>query len=119
MNPRLIAVAGNWKGSVIELTEDEMSVGRDPSNTVALPDRSISRQHCVIKKDGTKYKITDLESHNGTLVNRLPVQEQVISHGDRIQIGNTFFVFLIEEDSTSWDNVLFDGETPSELTTVQ
>jgi Nif-specific regulatory protein len=119
MNPRLIAVAGTWKGRVIELTGDEMSVGRDASNLASLPDRSISRQHCIIQRSGAKYKIVDLESHNGTFVNRLPVKEQVIKHGDRIQIGSTFFLFLEEEESPSHENVQFDGETPGEMTTVQ
>ncbi len=119
MNPRLIAVAGTWKGSVIELTEDEMSVGRDSSNLVSLPDKSISRQHCVIRRSGAKYEIVDLESHNGTLVNRLPVKEQVINHGDRIQIGSTFFLFLLEDESPYEENIQFDGETPGEMTTVQ
>ena len=96
-----------------------MSVGRDSSNLVSLPDRSISRQHCIIRRSGARYKIVDLESHNGTLVNRLPVKEQVINHGDRIQIGSTFFLFLLEEDSPSEENVQFDGETPAEMTTVQ
>lgn len=50
MEPRLIVISGSLKGTIFGLTEDEVAIGREPSNTVCLNEPSLSRRHCVIKR---------------------------------------------------------------------
>jgi Nif-specific regulatory protein len=76
------------------LSEDEVSLGREPSNMICVNDHSVSRRHCVIRREGESFKIIDLESYNGTFVNAIPVGEQSLSHGDQIAVGSVRFVFL-------------------------
>ena len=98
MNPRLVAMAGPLEGANFSLTEDEISIGRDTSNQILIDDLSVSRRHCLIQRAAGQFKITDLNSHNGTFVNDLPTQERSLEHGDRIRVGKSLFLFLTDED---------------------
>lgn len=74
--------------------QDELSVGRDASNDIVLDDRQASRRHARFKKDDAGYLIYDLESTNGTFVNRERVQGQhVLRNNDEVWIGDTVIVF--------------------------
>ncbi len=97
MNHRLVARDGPLKGSVFPLDGGEFSVGRNPSNRLAVSDPSLSRQHCVIARQGDQFEVRDLDSRNGTFVNGVPVHERMLAAGDEIQIGNSLFLFLSED----------------------
>ncbi len=97
MTPKLVAVAGPLKATVLPLTEKEISIGRDPSNVVVIDDLSVSRCHCVVSRRGASLSIRDLESHNGTFVNELPIKERILEHGDRVTIGTSLFLVLLDE----------------------
>lgn len=100
MNPKLIAMAGPLKGAIFLMDEEEISVGRDLSNQLLIDDRSVSRMHCRIKLEGDCWRISDLDSHNGTFVNDIPVNEHCLAHGDRVKIGSSLFVFLLNDSQT-------------------
>jgi Nif-specific regulatory protein len=100
MNPKLIAIAGPLRGTIFSLCEKELSVGRDLPNQLLIDDRSVSRLHCRIRGEGECWQISDLDSHNGTFVNDIPVKERTLTHGDRIKIGSSLFVFLLREGQT-------------------
>ena len=68
MRPRLMTIAGPLEGQLIELTEDETTLGRDPSSRIYLEDELVSRQHCLIKHSDGRFEIRDLESRNETCV---------------------------------------------------
>jgi Nif-specific regulatory protein len=97
MTPRLATIAGPLKGTIFTLPEEENSIGRESANLICLSDPSVSRRHCVIKQEGGLFKITDLESLNGTFVNDVPVKERYLEHGDRLRIGDYTFSFLLHE----------------------
>jgi Nif-specific regulatory protein len=99
LRPRLLVIAGPAKDSIIPLPEGEATLGRDPGNAVAVPDASVSRKHCLLRKeeDG-RFQIKDLDSRNGTLVNGRAAKEQWLRHGDEIATGDSVFLFLVEED---------------------
>ena len=98
MRPRLLVIAGPAKESTIPLPEGEATLGRDPANAVAVADASVSRKHCLLRReeDG-RFQIKDLDSRNGTLVNGQAVKEQWLRHGDEIATGDSVFLFLLEE----------------------
>jgi transcriptional regulator with GAF, ATPase, and Fis domain len=93
MEPKLIALTGPLRGESFP-GKGKVTIGREPSNTVHISDVSISRQHCVIN-DG---KLFDLDSLNGTFVDEVPVKERLLQHGDRIQVGNSIFLWLEKEE---------------------
>ncbi|HET6175670.1 MAG TPA: sigma 54-interacting transcriptional regulator [Candidatus Sulfotelmatobacter sp.] len=99
MRPRLLATAGPLRESTIPLPDGEVTLGRDPTNAVPVVDPSVSRKHCLVRReeDG-RFQIIDLDSRNGTVVNGLPVKEQWLRHGDEIVTGDSVFLFLVEDD---------------------
>ncbi|HEX8337017.1 MAG TPA: sigma 54-interacting transcriptional regulator, partial [Pyrinomonadaceae bacterium] len=100
MNPKVVFIAGPFKGSAFELGDEALSVGRDSSNVVRLADSLLSRRHCRIARDGERLVLTDLESLNGTFVNGRPVREHALADGDRVTVGDSCFVFLSGERGT-------------------
>jgi Nif-specific regulatory protein len=65
-------------------------------------DPVISRKHCSIQQVREQYELSDLDSHNGTFVNGIPVRRKVLEHGDTIRIGNSELVFLVHEGDNTW-----------------
>jgi pSer/pThr/pTyr-binding forkhead associated (FHA) protein len=62
-------------------------IGRSASNQIVLDDRMVSRVHASIAPSPNGPVVTDRKSGNGTQVNGLPVEEQLLKHGDTVRIG--------------------------------
>src|SRR5271169_524248 len=116
LRPRLLVIAGPSKDSTIPLPDGEATLGRDPTNAVAVADASVSRKHCLLRRgeDG-RFQIKDLDSRNGTLVNGLAVKEQWLRHGDEIATGDSVFLFLVEDEGKAVpaSRVEFDESHPT------
>ena len=97
--PKLIIKTGERKGKAYPLTDRVIFIGRDPSNTITLPDRQVSRKHASISPQGTEFFIEDLGSANGTLVNNHLVHRQVLRPGDEITLGGTVLEFALLVDT--------------------
>ena len=120
-NAELEAVAGPLEGSSFPITGGELSIGREPSNQVPILDSSVSRKHCVIRRDDGQYKLQDLNSRNSTFVNGVPVSERVLATGDEIKIGNSLFVFVLPgegKDAGLSTSVEFDKEDTAGGSTI-
>ena len=66
----------------------------DPSVAIS----SILRQHCRLRKIDGRFQILDLENRSGTLVNGRSVKEEWLKHGDEIAVGDSVFMFLMEDE---------------------
>jgi transcriptional regulator with GAF, ATPase, and Fis domain len=103
MLPKLIVISGSPQGAIFNLDHHEMSIGRVTSNRICLVDPSVSRKHAVIKQENQQFKLSDLNSFNGTCVNGVPVLERDLQHGDHVALGDVLLLFLrheVEEDAT-------------------
>jgi predicted component of type VI protein secretion system len=69
-------------------------IGRSiATNGISILDASVSRSHARIARTQGTWRVHDVGSLNGTLVNLDPVTERVLMYGDQIGIGVvTFFV---------------------------
>jgi Nif-specific regulatory protein len=110
----LFAIAGPLKDSTILLSEAEVSLGRDPACTLPVIDPSVSRKHCALLREDGRFQIRDLGSRNGTLVNGVLVKEQWLRHGDEIAVGDSAFLFLLEDETGTklGSRVEFDESQP-------
>jgi len=111
-----LVIAGPSKDSTIPLPDGEATLGRDPMNAVAVADPSVSRKHCLLRKEeDDRFQIKDLDSRNGTLVNGLAVKEQRLRHGDEIATGDSVFLFLVEDEDQAVpaSRVEFDDSSPT------
>jgi len=76
------------------LGRNPITVGRLPANTLEFKnDERMSRRHFMIKSVPDGYLLIDLDSVNGTYVNAKRVTEHLLKDGDKIQAGQTLFVF--------------------------
>lgn len=115
----LIAEDGPHKGLVLNLEDgDEWIIGRDPDAAVfVLEDSTVSRKHARLTKKPDGIFLKNLSRVNPTLVNDEEHSEQLmLKDGDRIQIGNTTFIYKQgeEEHKTPYDNIFGDLEMPKE-----
>src|SRR5919199_3063656 len=71
-----------------------ITIGRSARNDVCIPDPFASRVHAEVRREGDQYLIQDLGSANGTYYNGARLEQVVpLTHGGRIQIGETEIVF--------------------------
>lgn len=77
------------------------SVGRHPKNNIILNDREISKRHARIYLRADEWWIEDLQSSNGTFVNKRRVRAARLDHLDWVQMGSVRLQFLVKgrEDS--------------------
>jgi Nif-specific regulatory protein len=106
------------KDATIPLAEGEVTIGREASNGIAVADPSVSRKHCLVSWQDGRFRVRDLESRNGTLVNGAGVGEQWLQHGDEIVTGDSSFLFLVEDEvlappggRVEFDEAQFAAET--------
>lgn len=88
----LSTVHGVQVGTEYALAEDKpLTIGRTPDNDIQLLDTKVSRHHCRIENAEGGFRVVDLGSNNGTLVNERPVTDAPLVAGDVIAVGNTQF----------------------------
>jgi hypothetical protein len=80
--------SGPTPGVTFPLEGDQLIIGRDSSNSVAINDAEISRKHSRLSFQGGKYVLEDLGSTNGTFVNGQRLAGPVVlKPGDVISLG--------------------------------
>ncbi|MFA4984945.1 MAG: sigma 54-interacting transcriptional regulator [Candidatus Brocadiia bacterium] len=89
---RLTSTAGTGVARFHPLSE-KTSIGRDPANTIVLPDESVSRYHAEIHRQGSSFWVIDLGSSNGTLYNGKRVDRAELHSGDYVAFGGYRFLF--------------------------
>lgn len=82
-------------------SQPEVTVGRNPGNTLRVNNPSISRRHAKIVWENGEVTLYDLDSSNGCYVNGNRVRSQVLADGDRLRIGEFPVVFVDETDSAT------------------
>ncbi|HMQ25384.1 MAG TPA: FHA domain-containing protein, partial [Acidimicrobiales bacterium] len=94
----------------VVLDRTETSLGRATDNDVVLTDRVTSAHHAVIRRDGERWRIRDLDSRYGLLVNGLVADEVDLEAGDSVTIGTVTF----SVDATAVADGPTAGDDPDE-----
>jgi pSer/pThr/pTyr-binding forkhead associated (FHA) protein len=80
--------SGPTPGVVFPLEGEQLTIGRDSSNGVAINDAEVSRKHARLTFQGGKFVIDDLGSTNGTFVNGQRLAGPVVlKAGDVVSLG--------------------------------
>jgi diguanylate cyclase (GGDEF)-like protein len=119
--PTLILITGpDTISRVFPLIEQRTIIGRSADCQVWLDEHSISRHHAHIDKFGDNYRLMDLDSKNGTLVNGQPARAHQLVEGDRIQIGlHTVIKFTYQDKlDAEFQRSLYDAATRDGLTNL-
>lgn len=73
------------------------TIGRHPTNDIELPFDSVSRFHARIEIEGSRLRIVDLHSSNGTMVNGKRVQLSPLLDQDLLTLGGIELSFTFDE----------------------
>jgi predicted component of type VI protein secretion system len=99
---QLVMRKGPAPGKNFELTQKELTIGRDINNEIAINDPEISRRHCRLVQQAEGYTLEDLGSTNGTFVNEKRISgTHTLCHGESVRVGeNVILIFeKIEYDA--------------------
>ena len=95
----LIGESGEVEGKSFHLGKRTATIGRGIGNFIQTGDENSSQVHAQFKGAAAGLRIKDMGSSNGTKVNgeRLEADEfRRLEDGDRVEIGNTVFVYRRE-----------------------
>lgn len=96
---------------VFTIRDRPIVIGRAPDCDLLLQHESISRQHARIAREEEGWTLRDLDSKNGSRVNTFHVSEQVLRHGDRIDLGTVrMYAEIGPESAASRARVIFDED---------
>jgi hypothetical protein len=76
-------------GTRVQLGQETAVIGRMPECAVTLSDPQVSRHHAEVRPDHGGFRVVDLGSMNGTLVNGTRITEHPLVDGDQIVVGGT------------------------------
>lgn len=83
--------------TVVNLVRKTYTIGRAEDNGIRLTDRNISRAHAVLEREDDEWRLTDLGSLTGCIVNDRRIEgSAVLEHGDKVRFGD-YLVTLTDE----------------------
>ena len=102
----IVVVAGDDAGSEFVIDRAQTTIGRGRSVDVCFQDEALSSEHAAIEFTGDGFRLRDLGSMNGTLLNGGDVKAGDLKHGDRFQLGARTFQFVVtprEKRPRTWE----------------
>ena len=94
----LRVTVGPLRGKEFSFTQTPIRLGSSPKNEIYLfKDPKIDPVHAIINKLRDTYELTDNGSSTGTFVNRQKIQRIRLNDGDRINIGDSEFIYTTRE----------------------
>ncbi|MFT3839252.1 MAG: FHA domain-containing protein [Myxococcaceae bacterium] len=93
--PRLVVLNTEFAGREFACIRSELKIGRFDDNDIALDHRSLSRTHCkVVREDSGEWKVIDMQSANGLMVNGESYAQTTLRSGDVIELGHLKMKFV-------------------------
>lgn len=93
----LLVVRGPNEGTKFVLDSEVVTAGRHPQSDIFLDDVTVSRHHAKLMNRSGQTWIIDLNSLNGTYVNRALIDGEVaLRRGDEVQIGKFRMIYLVD-----------------------
>jgi pSer/pThr/pTyr-binding forkhead associated (FHA) protein len=90
----LVVKRGPNAGSRFLLDRTVTSAGRHADNNIVLDDVTVSQHHAEFRREDRHFQVVDVDSFDGTYVNRELVDSAVLANGDEIEMGKFRLVFL-------------------------
>jgi pSer/pThr/pTyr-binding forkhead associated (FHA) protein len=118
--PRLTLLLERKPLQVYDLDQDVIRIGRSAGLEIVIDNVSVSRRQAEIWQDGGTWKIADLGSENGTLLNGQRLTEpQPLRPGDEISFGKYSLFFERTFDEPGPRNTPAPAASPEEDRTFQ
>lgn len=93
----IVVVEGGAEGTEYTLQSDRVTLGRGPGVDLPFEDSCMSRQHVALELAKEGFRLRDLGSTNGVVLNGTQVDVARLKHGDRFTLGEHTFQYVVEE----------------------
>jgi len=100
------------------ITKNLIKIGRESDNDIVVDSAGLSRNHAKIEEIGGNYVLSDLDSTNGTFVNKKKIKQVKLNHSDEIIVGKHLIIFQSEQKEEAKPNMA-DFESTMVLNTKQ
>ena len=99
----LLVRGGPNNGVVIKLTNRPITLGRRQDNDVVIDETTVSRRHSLILDTHGGFVLRDLNTTNGTYINKVRIgeNEHPLHHGDQIKLGGSDVTLVFQQDATA------------------
>ena len=95
-------LTGPLAGRVFPLTKPIMTIGREPSNDIVVPDSMVSRDHARLVNNNGQWSIEKVNQQNIVTVNQQSVQQSSLADKYVVGLGQgTSFMFIAQVSSSS------------------
>ncbi len=89
----IVGMGGKHVDQTFKLKASRTLIGTAAGCDVMIEDTFMSTQHCEVRLDGTNFRLVDLGSTNGIMVNNKRVYEHELVDNDTFKLGRTDFKF--------------------------
>ena len=101
---------GEIKKDNLTLSEEKITIGRNPKSDIYVNNPHVSFNHSVIYKTKGNYEIEDLNSTNGTYVNGKKISKHILKNGDEVSISGVYnFVIDVDKEFTKVKKDFIEG----------
>ncbi len=102
MGKLVLSIQGKILGE-FPLSKERMTIGRLADNDIQIDNLAVSGHHALVLTILDDSFLEDLDSTNGTFVNRKPIKKYALKHGDVIGVGKHELKFINEQAKKSTD----------------
>ncbi len=109
-----LVVGGDLNGTIFDLIDQSVTVGRNANNSIVLEFQGISRYHCQLQLESGSYILMDTGSKNGTYLNNQKLSGPTkLNKGDIVKIGSIALKYLPPGDPErlTYDKLKLDAST--------
>jgi pSer/pThr/pTyr-binding forkhead associated (FHA) protein len=92
----LRVVAGPDTGTLIGIDEPITLIGRDDDCQLKLDDPRVSGHHAMIYFASGEFRVRDMQSTNGSLLNGSPLTEFAFQDGDDLLVGKSVVRLVVD-----------------------
>jgi MoxR-like ATPase len=93
MNYSITFQSGPYAGQTYELHKEVILIGRVSDTDIPIEDTSVSSRHAQLRLENGHWHFSDLNSTNGSTLNKISTSAATLSDGDIVGVGNVSFLF--------------------------
>ena len=113
MNYSITFHSGPYAGQSYELAKDVILLGRIDEMDVPIKDVSVSSRHAELRRENGQWIFTDLNSTNGSTVNKSAATTVALVDGDVIGVGEVIFQFHASAQPLPSGSVSISAKAPA------
>lgn len=102
MGKLVLSIQGKILGEY-PLNKERISIGRLPDNDIQIDNLAVSGHHALVLTILNDSFLEDLDSTNGTYVNRKPIKKYALKHADVVGIGKHELKYINDTPTASTD----------------